>query len=315
MMMVRWREAGEGMGTVDLRALDGEQVVIHFGGAIRSVDAYTFGNSLIAFADTVRAVNSVLDPNTPIEVRLEALGDGSFRAIVKRVKKGLGGFFSRGGEQLFWAAVAFVLFDKAFGTDPVVINIAADQVEIIRGNDRIIVPRSVYDQREQLTQNTEVQKNVTRTFEVVENDDAVTNFGLTHHLNDPEPLVQFPRADFPRLSSPPPNMALDDESKRRERRETAVLVILKLWLTRGNRKWSFEWNGIPVSAPIHDRTFWDRIERRELLIGSGDALEVELQFDQLHDEAAGVWVNDQNSFDVVRVIKHIPRSDRSMGLF
>jgi hypothetical protein len=30
---------------------------------LTSVDAYTFGNSLIAFADTIRSVNSVFNPD------------------------------------------------------------------------------------------------------------------------------------------------------------------------------------------------------------------------------------------------------------
>ena len=41
--MVRWRAKGfEKMGTVDLRDLSGDQIVIHFGGELTSVDAYTF---------------------------------------------------------------------------------------------------------------------------------------------------------------------------------------------------------------------------------------------------------------------------------
>ena len=38
------------MGIVNVGDLGGDQIVIHFGGALTSVDAYTFGNSLIAFA-------------------------------------------------------------------------------------------------------------------------------------------------------------------------------------------------------------------------------------------------------------------------
>jgi hypothetical protein len=85
--------------------LAGDQIVIHFGGALTSVDAYTFGNSLIAFADTVRSVNALLNPEQNIEIRLEAVGPGSFRAVIKKLKKGLGGFFSHGIDNVFWAIV------------------------------------------------------------------------------------------------------------------------------------------------------------------------------------------------------------------
>ena len=90
------------MATVNLGELGGDQIVIHFGGALTSVDAYTFGISLVAFADTIRAVNGILNPEQNIEIRLEAIGPGSFRAVVKRLKKGFGGFFARGAEAVFW---------------------------------------------------------------------------------------------------------------------------------------------------------------------------------------------------------------------
>jgi hypothetical protein len=61
-MPIRWRPLGGGVGTVDLRKLEGDQIVIHFGGSLTSVDAYTFANSLVAFADTIRAVNASINP-------------------------------------------------------------------------------------------------------------------------------------------------------------------------------------------------------------------------------------------------------------
>lgn len=303
------------MGTIDLRSLEGDQVVIHYGGALTSVDAYTFGNSLIAFADTVRAVNAVFDPNQAIEIRVEALGDGSFRAIIKRVRQGLGGFLARGGEQIFWAAVAFVIFDKLIGKDPnTIINISSDQVEIIRGADKIIVPRYVYDQRKALCASPEVQKGVSRTFQVIENDDAIENFGLTANITDLKPVAQIQRDEFQLLSSPA-GLLTTEGPKRQERKEKAILVILKAWLTSGNRKWSFEWNGIPVSAPITDKIFWRQLEDREFLIGAGDALNVVLRYYQDYDDEAGVWINDPNTFEVVEVLKHIPRGDRQSRIF
>ena len=69
------------MGTIDLRELNSDQIVIHFGGALTSVDAYTFGNSLVSLADTIRAINETINPGQNIEIRLDAVGLGSFRAV------------------------------------------------------------------------------------------------------------------------------------------------------------------------------------------------------------------------------------------
>jgi hypothetical protein len=298
------------MGTVDLRELKGDQIVIHYGGQLTSVDAYTFANSLIAFADTVRSVSNVLDPGPRIEVRLEALGEGSFRAVIKRMPTGLSQFLKRGAESLFFAYIAYLIIDRIHGPDANQIQVNTDEVIITRGKDRIIVPRTVYDGAPKLKEDPKVQDNIARTFEAIEEDDAVQNFGITPHVADAEPLVQVPRDEFPRLASRSYALTPTAEASagRRERTERAVLVILKLWL-KGSiaRKWSFEWNGVPISAPIKDTDFLERLARREHLIGYGDALEVDLHYIQDYDDKLGVYVNDQRTFEVIKVIRIIQR--------
>jgi hypothetical protein len=295
------------LGTFDLTKFDGDQVVVHFGGSVASVDAYTFANSLIAFADTVRAINAVVNPGQDIEIRLEAQGPGSYRAVVRRLKKGIGGFFSRGAETLFWSLVAALILDHFVGTKPeVVVTVDKDEVIIQDGGDRIIVPRNVYDALPNVRKSPEVQKNLSRTFRAIEQDEAVTDFGLTAKLNDPEPILVIPRDKFHEIAYDA--AVLDSTEKMRPREVEARLVILKAWLTHAKRKWSFEWNGVPLSAPIKDEGFLDKIDRREYLIGAGDALDVFLQFRQVWDESLGVYVNDPNSFVVTKVIKPVPRS-------
>ena len=85
------------------------------------------------------------------------------------------------------------------------------------------------------------------------------------------------------------------------------MVILKAWLNHAKRKWLFEWNGVPISAPIADRDFLDRLDRREHLFGAGDALDVEITFKQNYDKNLGVYVNDTNSFVVTKVIQVVPK--------
>jgi hypothetical protein len=128
---------------------------------------------------------------------------------------------------------------------------------------------------------------------------------LTPKLTDPEPLIQVPREDFPSLSSPP--QLVEGDPRRRERTENARLVILKAWLVPGNRKWSFEWNGVPLSAPIKDEGFLDRLARREYLIGHGDALDVRLRYQQEYDDSLGIYVNDPHTFEIVEVLAAISR--------
>jgi hypothetical protein len=304
-MPIRWRSSGDGVATVDLRRFGDDQIVIHFGGALKSIDAYTFANSLVAFADTVRSVNGVISPGQAIEVRVEAIGDGSFRAVVKKLKKGIGGFFARGAENIFWALVATLIYERLIKSDPAAtITVNTTEVVMQIGEDRVIVPRVVYDQAKNASADPEVQRSLSKTFQAIEADEAVENFGLTAQIDDPEPIVQIPRADFPRLTAP---IIVEGDPSRREHSDKARLVILKAWLTPGLRKWSFEWNGVPISAPIKDTSFWEKMGRHEIKIGQGDALDVEINCQQTFDPELQIWINDPHTFEITKVLLHVSK--------
>jgi hypothetical protein len=303
--MIRWRAVGESMGTVDLGELKGDHIVIHYGGALTSVDAYTFANSLISFADMVRAVSNAVDPNQIIEIRVEALEKGSFRALLKRVPKGWGDVFSKRASEFIWTLICTLIVEKLINNEPHII-ISDDQVIIQKGDDRYIIPRAAYDQAKDIAKKPDIQQKISKTFETIENDPAIDNFGLTPSIKDQEPLVQFKRDEFQQLSYP---VTLPEEVKggRRERCERAVLVILKAWFKRSSSKWSFEWNGHPISAPIKDQEFFTRLEKREFLLGVGDALDVELRWMQDYDDRIMTYINDTSTFVVEKVYRPISR--------
>lgn len=81
------------MATIDLtKASDSEGFVIYFGGQPNEVDSYTFANALVAVADAFREINSQVNSGTALEVRLEALAAGSFKAQLKGLRKSLPAF-------------------------------------------------------------------------------------------------------------------------------------------------------------------------------------------------------------------------------
>lgn len=86
------------------------------------------------------------------------------------------------------------------------------------------------------------------------------------------------------------------------------VVVLKAWFVPGNRKWSFEWNGVPLSAPIKDESFFKKLASHAILIGQGDALDVELKYEHDYDEELGVYVNDVQTFQVMKVFTPAPRA-------
>ena len=295
------------MADIDLRHLSGDSAVIYFGGPRGSIDALTFANAVIALVDTARAVNEIVYPGEEIEIRLEAQADGSFKALLRRVRKGLPGFLARGAENLFWTFVGAAIAYAVLGDQKPKITINTDEVLVESGNDRIIVPREVHEKMPNVQRSPEVRSSVNQTFRIVQRDQGVTSIGITATLHDRSPALVIPRVEFDNIikqTAVPPALI----EKVRLREVQARLIILKAWLNHTNRKWSFEWNGVPVSAPIKDGQFLDQLGNREYLIGAGDALDVILMFKQNYIESLGVYENDPNSFVVKQVIKPIPRS-------
>jgi hypothetical protein len=297
------------MAEIDFRIFEGERVVVHFGGDNGSIDAQTFGNALVAFTDAVLAINNVINPGQEIEILLEAQGPGSFRAVVRRVAKDIGGFFSGGVGPVFWGIVGTLIYEQAIkpAIEPKTeILITTTEVIYQSGHDRVIVPRAVYDAMPNVRKDPEVRRNVARTFKVLEADKAVENFGLTGSIADPVPMVEIPRTLFPALADA--TMVVNETTKTRTREEKARLVILKAWLNHAKRKWAFEWNGVPLSAPLVDEDFLANLDRREYLIGAGDALDVIIGFKQNFDEGLGTYVNDEHSFVVLKVLNPVRRT-------
>ena len=99
------------------------------------------------------------------------------------------------------------------------------------------------------------------------------------------------------------------DSAQRVREERTRLEILRVLFERGRRRWQFLWHGSRISAPILDDQFFDRVERREILMGAGDVLEVTLRITQAKVDGMNLWEN--KSYEVVTVHGHQPRPDQA----
>jgi hypothetical protein len=294
------------MAEVRFGEFHGETIVVHFGGESASINVYTLTRSLAGFADTARAISAIVDPGQEIEILVEANGPGSFRTVVRRLRKDYGGMFSGAVQAVFWGVVGNVIYDKYVKHEsaPQVI-VTTDEVVIKIGDQQVIVPRQVHDAAENAKKDPEVDRCIRRTFEPLQKDLKVTGFGLTTGLDAPKVPLYIPRTDFPRFTH---DLVLPEETlTQRTNTATARLVILKAWLNQAKRKWSFEWNGVPISAPIKDNDFLDAIAKREYLIGAGDALDVEISFKQTFDKQLKVYVTDPSSYVVTKVLAHVSK--------
>jgi hypothetical protein len=293
------------MDEVRLDEFGGETIVVHFGGEPASINVYTLTRSLAAFADTARAISAIVDPGQEIEILVEATGPGSFRTVVRRVRKDYGGLFGIVGA-VFWGVVGNAIYDKYVKQEPdpqVIVH--TNEVVIKIGDKQVVVPRQVHEASENAKKDPEVDRCIRRTFEPLQKDPKVTGFGLTTSLETPKVPLYIPRTDFPRFTH---DLVLPDVAlTQRQQMATARLIILKAWLNQAKRKWSFEWNGVPVSAPIKDNDFLDAIAKRKYLIGAGDALDVEIASKQTFDSQLKVYVTDPNSYVITKVLAHVPK--------
>jgi|SRR5579883_404648 len=289
------------MATIDLHPLIGNEFVLHFGGRASEVDAYTFANSILAFSEALREISNQLQPEYRIEIAIEAVGTGSFRAKLKTSSSRLSSLFKEASVGLIIAVLGAFIYDKLLAP-PIQVITSDDSVIVQHGSDRIIIPRAAYDATKRLPRPEEVDRHITRAFDVLEEDASVIELGLTPRIDDPQPVANIPRDDFGRLSKP--GLSTRPSTKTRTVAEEAKLFVVRAVLERGDRKWQFVWNGHRISAPIKDHSFFDRLAAREFEFGQGDALEGELTIHQTLDDASGAYVND--FYEVTRVDRHIP---------
>ncbi|MEQ9815593.1 MAG: hypothetical protein RLO50_22665, partial [Azospirillaceae bacterium] len=297
------------MATIDLREFEDEGFVLHFGGRMHEVDVLTFGNALVSFAEAIRAVNQEVNPGYSLEIAIEAVGPGSFRARLKTAKKSLRNLFSAAtARDIVLALFATFLWEKVISPDtPPTIIVNADAVIIEHGDDRIIVPKEAFEHREKVEKSLAVNRHVARSMEVLEKDAAVTSLGIARGMRDPQPIIEIPRESFSTIRQ---NAVPRPEEGRRCQDHDAVLTVHKAVFERSARKWEFVWNGFRISAPIVDQTFFDRLESRDVSLRQGDAFKATLRVQQIQDPLSGTWLNE--SYEVIEVGELVARkSDQS----
>lgn len=291
------------MPTVDIREFE-DAFVIHFGGDFERINAYTLASTLVGFADAAKAANSIVNPGYEIEVVVEALGQGSFRASVRALYKGAGNLFSQENlKAVVLAVIAAFVYEHTLAPDrDVVVNLGDEEVIVEQGETRIIVPREVHDAKEEIEDSPEFRTGVGHAIRAAEDDPRISDIGFGTE-DDPKPPVEIPRERFALISEPLPR---DDET--REIEETTTVRIIRAILERSRRRWEFVWNGVRISAPVTDDAFYDDFIAHRITIAPGDALEVRLKVRQRRDPTTGIFLND--GYEVSEVRNHIPRAEQ-----
>lgn len=297
------------MATLDLRNFkNSDGFVLHFGGRPNEVDTYTFANALVAFSDTFRELNGQVNTSQSIELRLEAVGPGSFRGKVKGVSKTIASALTFSREFVVLPLLMSFIYDHYIDDDTFEIEVSDDYVVIVQGGDRTIIPREAYEASQNLPAPARIHEQMNRTIDAVEEDPSVQSFGIAIGLKDDEPAVDLGKAEWANIRKNR-KRAVDDPKQRVEHEEV-TLSILKVIFSNKRRKWEFVWRGVKVSAYIDDPTFLADLMSGNLKVGNGDAVKAVLDIGQEWDESDKVWLN--TSYAISKVIEYIPMEQRQL---
>jgi hypothetical protein len=289
------------MPTIDIARFE-SSVVIHFDTDDTRINAYTLASTLVALADAAKAANSTLNAGCEIEVVVEALGPGSFRAKIRAIYTASKNLFAN---QLIVGVVIGVLgnyiYERTLSLDnKITVDVKTDEVVIQRGLDRVVVPRTIYDATRKAEKNPHFVGAMSKAFDAMAADEKVKGIGLVEDLNSPAPEIPISRAALQSLAARVP-----DDPDSRLVQERAELQIIKAILEKSRRKWEFMWRGIKISAPVTHEQFYVNFFAHNFTIAPGDTLDVTLSIKQTRDPSTGIYSN--LGYEVIEVHNHIPR--------
>lgn len=290
------------MPTVEIGQFE-DCFVIHFGSLRSQINAYTLASTLTHLADAAKAANSRLNPGYEVEILVEALGSGSFKAKIRTIYRGASNLFSKQALQaVVLSIIANFVYQHTLAPDIKVEVIVGDaEVIIEQGDTKIIVPRAVHDATKLVEKSPQFRAGITPAIRAVESDQSIQSVGFTPGMSD-SPQVVISRD---RLSTLPEELDLAG-SDTREMIEITDVEILRAILDRSRRRWEFVWNGVRIAAPVIDNAFFDRFFAHEITIAPGDRLRVRLCVKQRRSKDIGIYIN--NKYEVTEVLDHMPRA-------
>jgi hypothetical protein len=288
-----------------------ESFVIHFGTQLPRINAYTLASTLVALANAAKVANASTNPGLEIEIVVEALGPGSFKAVIRALYSQAGNLFTVpnvvGGIAL--NIIASYIFQVTLAPDQnVKVIVNTDEVVIEQGDKKVVVPRAVHDAMKEAEKAPEFRQGVAEAFEAVDRDGSVISLGISSSIADREPTLKVPREAFPHAIKTAADVRRDEV---KDVVEIADLQIMRAIFERKRRRWEFAWRGIRISAPITDDGFNQQFLARKIPLHPGDGLQVHLKVRRYKDPVSGVMVNDPNGYEVVKVLKYIPGQSQS----
>lgn len=279
-----------------------DRFILYFDTPKQEVNAYALASALVGLADAVREANAVVNPGHVVEVVVEALSDGSFKATVRTVYTKAKNLFSHTAVQaIIYGIISTHIYEKGIKTDaPPKITVTEDLVTIEIGKDKIIVPKNVYEAKRQLEKSERFNNAIGKMFDAAASDPNVKGIAVSEDLGNKRPPLVVPRDMFAAFQT---EQEVDEST--REIVEITHVEINRAIMERGRRRWEFFWRGIRIAAPILDDRFFDKFFAHEITIAPGDSLHVALHIIQEKNKDTGIFINIK--YEITEVYEHVPR--------
>lgn len=284
--------------------MDNKNIEIKFGGDLHEIDVDLLIESLVNYSSVTQETAAYLSPGIKVDIKIKAPKQGSFIILLDLIAQSAGDLFIRENIALAAQIVGIVGGLYGFkkwiaknGKPEIVKPMADNSIEISNSNGNITISNNVYNVYQE---NPKVRENLRNTFSKLKERKEIKDFSIRDVDLDKD-IFKVGREDFLALTSD------DDEIEQRRQKvikEKQNLSVFKI-VFKENYKWEFFYKGTKIYASLEDKTFFKKIEKGEVAFRSGDKLVVNLEIEQIFNEAANTFVND--SFHILKVIEHIPR--------
>ena len=131
---------------------DTDRFVLYFQTQKHEVNAYALAAAITGLANAIKAANNVINPGYQVEVLVESLPDGSFQTVIKTVFNSAKNIFaSEASKAIIYGVISAYIYEHYIDNkEPVKIEVSGDLVVVQSGNEKIIIPKTVYDAKKQV---------------------------------------------------------------------------------------------------------------------------------------------------------------------
>lgn len=285
-----------------------EKLLIKFGGELNQVDANTLINSLASILTIVNEVSVDVSPEHKIDIKINALEKGSFIVNLELITQLIDGaqtLITKNNLEILRDIVAIIggLYGiRKFlkGKKPKEIKESEKSVILINSNYKnLTIEKNIYNYYHV---NVNIGEALNNNFETLNNDPSVDRFQILTTSNDS--IFEAAKEDFSELVSQEKFEEILPEEKIIKVR--VFLHIFKI-VFDFKYKWEFIYRADKINASMIDEDFFNKIDKGEKF-SKGDTLEVELEINQIFDNAVNTYLN--KSYKVLKVFSHIPRAEQ-----